>query len=98
VGIRASRGEDGSVHLSWANAQSLIHTWKQGLKGGVLTLPVFPNAPAAGESVKFRFSLPDGESFTLRGSIKQSDDSGLVCSIRIPWGTRIKLLRIQEAN
>ena len=98
TGIHASRLEDGSIQLSWDGPQSLIATWKSGLKSGLLTLPSMSNAPAAGESVRFRFRLPDGESFTLRGSIKQSDAAGVVCSIRIPWGTRIKLLRIQEAN
>ena len=96
MGIRAERGDDGSVKLSWANTQSLIHTWKQGLKSGKLALPPFPKAPKAGESVRFDFSLPDGETFALRGKVSQSDESGLTCSLRIPWGTRIKLLRIQE--
>ena len=98
VGIRASRGADNTVQISWANTQSLIHTWKQGMKGGKLSLPYFENAPNAGESCRFSFNLPDGETFVLRGRVTQSDSSGLLCSIRIPWGTRIKLLRIQEQN
>ena len=97
-GIEAKRGDDGSIYLSWDSPESLIATWKNGLKSGLLTLPAIPNAPSAGESVRFRFRLPDGESFTLRGSIKQSDSTGVICNIRIPWGTRIKLLRIQEAH
>jgi hypothetical protein len=96
VGIRVKRSPDGTVDLSWANTQSLIHTWKQGLKTGKLTLPPFENAPEAGEQIRFNFTLPDGETFALRGSVSQSDDSGVECKIRIPWGTRIKLLRIQE--
>jgi hypothetical protein len=96
VGIRVKRSPDGTVQLSWANTQSLIHTWKQGLKSGKLALPAFENAPEAGEQVRFDFTLPDGETFALRGSVSQSDVSGVQCSIRIPWGTRIKLLRIQE--
>jgi hypothetical protein len=82
--------------LSWANTQSLIHTWKQGFKNGKLALPPFPNAPNVGESVRFDCTLPGGETFALRGSITQSDTAGIQCTIRIPWGTRIKLLRIQE--
>ena len=97
-GLRANRAEDGSIHLSWDTPQSLIATWKNGLKSGLLTIPSLSNAPDAGESIRFRFRLPDGESFTLRGTIKQSDGAGVVCNIRIPWGTRIKLLRIQEAH
>jgi len=96
VGIRVERAEDGAVHLSWANTQSLIHTWKQGLKSGKLSLPPFENAPEAGEQCRFDLTLPGGETFALRGKVSQSDASGLLCDIRIPWGTRIKLLRIQE--
>lgn len=96
VGIRVVRTPAGTVQLSWANTQSLIHTWNQGLKRGQLALPPFANAPAAGEKVRFDFKLPDGETFALRGSVTQSDAAGLQCTIRIPWGTRIKLLRIQE--
>ena len=96
VGIRVARSPEGSVLLSWANTQSLIHTWKQGLKNGKLALPPFPNAPDVGESIRVDCTLPDGETFALRGSITQSDAAGVQCAIRIPWGTRIKLLRIQE--
>jgi hypothetical protein len=96
VGIRVDRTPEGAVQLSWANTQSLIHTWNQGLKRGQLALPPFANAPAAGEKVRFDFKLPDGETFALRGVVTQSDAAGLQCTIRIPWGTRIKLLRIQE--
>lgn len=96
VGIRAARSPEGPVLLSWANTQSLIHTWKQGFKNGKLALPPFPNAPSVGESVRFDCTLPGGETFALRGSITASDTAGVQCAIRIPWGTRIKLLRIQE--
>jgi hypothetical protein len=82
-----------TARVQWTTKAALGHTWRGSLKKGFINLRTLADV-ASGTHIKLTLVLPDGQAIGVRGTAGDTVDGEVKCMVRVPWGTRIKLLHI----
>ena len=82
-----------NARIQWTTKAALGHTWRSSLKKGFINLQT-PSDVDKGSQIKLSLVLPDGQAIAIRGTAGETVDGEVKCLVRVPWGTRIKMLHI----
>ena len=82
-----------NARVQWTTKAALGHTWRSSLKKGFINLKT-PSDVDKGSQIKLSLVLPDGQAIAIRSTAGETVDGEVKCLVRVPWGTRIKMLHI----
>ncbi|MDP6190398.1 MAG: hypothetical protein QF872_06285 [Gammaproteobacteria bacterium] len=82
-----------AARVQWTTKASLGQTWRSSLKKGSIKLKT-PAPVPTDTQIKLSLVLPDGQTIGLRGVAGKTTGDEVECKVRVPWGTRVKLLHV----
>ena len=77
--------------LQWGERAALADSWNAGLTTGSISIPLTGTPLEVQQPIRVRLTLPDGQVLALRGKVDAVESTGLICSVNMPWGARVKI-------